>query len=186
MRYSFHVLLRYAQRVLKIENEEKAVKYVKSNLEEVCFGMMNFTNESELLIKNFSLGGGGETYSYYLNKDILIVVTVNSGLVVTLYDIKIDLDEETNLKIINEYKSTIRRNVDSVIKLESKKSNNDINSRRLESIIEYQENELKRLKLELESSICKSREIISESKILKSNNKDLMSDIMYGYKKLGI
>lgn len=184
MVFSEHALLRFVQRVIGIKDESDALLFLENNKYEVYYKFLQMMNDSELLMKNFTTDeNGGGTYNYLLNGDTLIVTT-RTNVVVTLYDVKVDSDESLNSEILSRYARRIKRNSDEVLKIKSKKNDNDIHSRELESAIARKEKELNELKSELEQAIEVGRSYATKGKDLRYENKALMEKIMYGFKKL--
>ncbi|MCM3109974.1 hypothetical protein [Lederbergia lenta] len=181
--FSGHVLLRFVQRVIGIRNKNDAIIFLEENKFEVHYKLLKFINESETLYENFSPEGSGETYKYFLNKDVLIVISTNSNVVVTLYDITVDLNENQNLEKIREYARRIKRNKNEFLKKNAKKNLNDKDSRNLEFLIEYKEKEINVLKDELKNMIDVSKDIALQTKQLRHENRGLMQEILFGFKK---
>lgn len=185
MIFSDHVLLRFIQRVIGIKEETEALSYLENNKYEVYYKLLRLINKSEILYKNFSPSSSkvGETYTYLLYKDILTVVSVNKNVVVTLYDITVDIDESRNIEKIRKYAKKIKQNEGEYLKKNAAKVSRDHETRKLEILIEEKEKELKNLKEKLTDEIEANREIYTEAKRLKNENRKLMENIMFGFKK---
>lgn len=183
MKFSDHALLRFVQRVLKIEDENEAWQYIQENKYEIYYRLLKLINESEVLIKNFVITGDGQSYNYLIHNDILIVITSDKNVVVTLYDVKIDLNTQINSKLIQNYMKTIRRNNIKVSEKDVERKENDRTSRGLEALIKNKELELEQLKTELEINIEVSKNTAAETKKIRHQNRAIMEKIMFGYKK---
>lgn len=183
MEFSHHALVRFVQRVVGIVNEEAAEKYLKNNKYEVNYKLLRFVNESKMLYDRLTYRDSSEVFKYLINGDILVVIASNSNKVVTLYDIKIDLDDVNNHEKLMEFTKVIRRNADKLVRKDSEKKKSELESRKLEAIIARKEQELEDLRAELADSVLVSRGIVSEIRDLKRENKDLMEQIMFGFKK---
>lgn len=185
MIFSDHALLRFVQRVIGIKDESDALVFLENNKYEVYYKFLQIMNDSELLMKNFTIDeNGGGTFDYLLNGDTLIVVASGRNVVVTLYDVKVDADESINSEILAKYAKRIKRNSDEVIKIKSKKKDNDIYSRGIESTIARKEIELEELKSELGQAIEVGRFYATKGKDLRYENKALMERIMFGFKEI--
>lgn len=184
MIFSNHALLRFVQRVVEIEDESEALKYIEVYKYEVYYELLKLINESDVLFHRFSIDGEGKSYKYLIKGDILIIISPAKNVVVSLYDIKVDSNEEANSEKVREYTKRIKRNKDAILKKESKKNENDMESRKLEYIIEHKERELEQLKSELNCSIDISKHIAAETKNLRHESRALMRKIMFGFKKL--
>lgn len=184
MIFSNHALLRFVQRIIGIKDESDALIFLENNKYEVYYKFLQMMNDSQLLMKNFpNIENSGEVFNYLLNGDTLIVVSGAKNVVVTLYDVKVDADESINSEILSRHARRIKRNSNEVIKIKSKKNENDIHSRELESAIARKEKELNELKSELKQAIEKGRDYATKSKDLRYENNKLMKEIMYGFKR---
>lgn len=184
MEFSNHAMVRYVQRVLGIKNKEDAQEYVNRNKYMVIFKLLKFVNESKLLYDKMTYKGSSEVTEYRLNGDILIVIATNTNTVITIYDIQMDLDIRENRERLREFAKKIGKNRYDLIKIDSVKKKNDIETGKIKTTIDYLERNLEDLKKELEGSIQISKGYVSEMVKLKDENKKLMNDIMYGFKKL--
>jgi hypothetical protein len=184
MVFSEHSLLRFVQRVIGIADKSDALKFIRENKYEVYYKLLKFINESELLHDKFSPEKDGVLYNYHINGDILIVIAYPQDIVVTLYDIKVDLNSNANSIKIRQLFNKIKSNKGQIIKNESKRSKNDNVSKKLEGAVEYRGVNEDELLQKLKESIGRSKEFAGEAKELRTESRDMMIDIMYGFKKL--
>lgn len=183
MIFTDHAILRYVQRVLGYKDKAIALAYIKDNKYEVTYTLLNLVNNAKVLYESFSYEGGGETCKYLIAGETLLVVSRNNNVLITMYDIKVSENRDMNRELVESYVREIKRNNDTVQKKNSKKTKFDLQSRNLEYAIKRKEEELAELHGELAKSIEDSRWYTTTGKELRHENRELMGELMYGYKQ---
>lgn len=182
-----HIKLRFVQRVLGIQDEFEATHYLNNNQYEVVYKIMELIAGSSLLCENFSPNGTGEAFNYYINGTTIFVINrpqSNLPVAITLYDVEMDKDSFTNLKSMELNVKQLKQNNYQINILNSSKSKKDIRSRQLETTIDRCKSYLDSLEQELEKSVEDSKEDLLQIKDLKKQNREIMENLLYGYKKI--
>lgn len=173
---------RYVKRVIGIVDGEQAKKYAIENANEIWHKVMNLFNESKVLYKNYA-PNRGQTLDYYVNKEILIIVDPKKDEIYTLYFITLDEEEYANSLKIQRFVKLIQKNNNSINAINVRQNKQE----RITSHIEYMLNRLKgelvpetllnELQEERENSINICKELASDAKKLRLENREMMAEI---------
>lgn len=173
---------RYVQRVMGIADGREAKKYANENANEIWHKVMNLFNESKVLYKNYA-PNRGQTLDYYVNKEILIIVDPKKDEIYTLYFITLDEEEYANSLKIQQYVKLIQKNNNRVNAINVRQNKQE----RITSHIEYMLNRLKdelvpetllnELQEERENIINFCKELASDAKKLRLENREMMAEI---------
>ncbi|MGG4434487.1 hypothetical protein AAXE64_07995 [Priestia megaterium] len=178
-----HAKERYVERVMKITNKKEAKEYIQNNEFEVSFRIMEMLNNSELLHGNYAVSKGKDTYSYYVLNDLLIVVHANGKEIITIYDLILDLKEESNLKMIKQHIKAIKHNIQAIKSKEIEKSKQDKETDNIEYMIKKTKEQLQNLEQLKEQSIIKCKAQVDEIKEVRYENRELMTKLMFGFRE---
>jgi alpha-amylase/alpha-mannosidase (GH57 family) len=176
-----HAKLRYVQRVLGIGNVKEARKYIKENEFEVAYRILEFINDSSLFYKSFA-PSRGETFDYYINGEVLIVMGREKSVVITLYHVTLDSKSKINSKKIREYIKQITKNNHLVKTLRIQHERQDKITSHLEYMIdrlrgEIDESKMVAFEIERNESIEKCKELIAQNKGLRVENREMMAEM---------
>lgn len=182
-----HVKFRFVQRIMGIENESEANKFIANNEFEVHYRIVEFVNNAELLIENYA-PSRKDTLDYYINNETLIIMKPNKKELVTLFDITLDSDSKQNTEKIRKYVKTIKRNNSEIKAINIKQVKQDVISKHLEYMINYLADDIDNYRMEniesdLQRSINICKEYAAQAKVLRMENRELMSEM---FKKLDV
>lgn len=133
MHLTYHIQLRYVQRIKGVKNERDAATYLSQHKYEIFYQIHRMINESTLIYERFSPEGTGATYNYYLfGVNTLIVQSYNSKEWVTLYPIELESDARLNEDLIRSYMRYIHTHCEKINKLQATKQVKDVEAAALE------------------------------------------------------
>jgi len=196
---SYHIKIRYIQRILRITDEEKTKLYLQKHNKKVSFAIWNFFSKAKVLYKHFPTHeNGGGTVNFYTYEDLLIITSQNNDYMITLYHIQLDYDRPKNWQKIANYIKTIGAHNEEIFQKNQQKKTIDTESRKIEfalaklnelienapspSVSDYLQKEVTALQQEREISIEEAKKLMYEAKELKNENYKMMKDIFKGYK----
>jgi hypothetical protein len=176
-----HVKYRFVQRILGIKDNREINKFIANNEFEVHYRIVEFVNNAELLIENYA-PTRKDTLDYYINGEILIIINPRTKEIHTLYHITLDSENVINSKKIKQYVKTIRMNNSKVkhLKLQLKKQN--LNTDHLEYMLKYlgedvDNSVIEKIEQDREHSISVCKELAAQEKVLRMENRELMSEM---------
>ncbi|MFJ7976548.1 hypothetical protein JNUCC23_09040 [Peribacillus sp. JNUCC 23] len=102
MKIDHHVMYRLVQKVIGVSDDCKIQKYINDNYYEVVYRILEFINESILLIENYA-PSRRDTLDYYINGETLLIMKPKKAELVTLYDITLDAEDRENSHKIRQY-----------------------------------------------------------------------------------
>lgn len=193
-----HFKLRIVQRIIGIKNENKAKAYINENEDEVIAKSIKLIVGSRILHNSFhpAIRRYNEpTFDYYINGTVIIVLNRPQEAIptaITLYKAELEKDPIDNAYAVDFIVKIIRKNTSGIRGLNSKKEKNDKHSRHLEFMVQKMKDDLpssalaayiQSLEAELESSTEISKKLFNQIRELKEQNRILMNDLLYGYKK---
>ncbi|MCK2000462.1 hypothetical protein MZM54_03525 [[Brevibacterium] frigoritolerans] len=193
-----HFKLRIVQRIIGIKNENKAKAYINENEDEVIAKSIKLIVGSRILHKDFhpAIRRYNEpTFDYYINGTVIIVLNRPQEAIptaITLYKAELEKDPIDNAYAVDSIVKIIRRNASEIRGLNSKKEKNEKHSRHLEFTVQKLKDDLpssglatyiQSLEAEFASSIEISKKLWNQIRELKEQNRILMNNLLYGYKK---
>jgi hypothetical protein len=180
-----HVKFRFVQRIMGTNNEREANKFIANNEYEVIHRIVEFVNESELLIENYA-PARRDTLDYYVNNETLIIIKPNKNPnkmeLVTLFDITLDSDSKQNTEKIKQYVKTIKRNNNEIKTINIKQGKQDVISKHMEYMINYlacdvDTHIMENIEADKQRSINICKEYAAQAKALRMANRELMSEM---------
>jgi hypothetical protein len=164
-----------------IEDEKEINRFIAQNEYEVNHRILEFVNQSKLLIANFA-PSNGETLDYYVNGEVLIIMKPNTKELKTLYYITLDSENNKNSEKIKQYVKTIRKNNNKVkeLKIIQKKQNKITDH--YEFMIKFLDGEIDaklkdKIETEKQSSINICKDLAAQENSIRAENKELMSQM---------
>lgn len=176
-----HVKFRFVQRIMGIEDEREVNKFIANNEYEVTHRIKDFLEESELLMENYA-PGKKDTLNFYINGEVLIIFEPNKKELRTMYFITLDSDPKKNSQKIKQYFKSIRKNNNKIKELKIKQDKQNKISKHLEFMIEYLGEEINdtlmnKIEKEKDESIAICKELAAQEKVLRHENRDLISEM---------
>jgi hypothetical protein len=173
-----HAKERYVQRVMGIKDIKEARKYVKENEFEVCYRLLEFINKSSVLYKSYA-PTRKETFDYYINGEVLIVMGKEKSEVITLYHVTLDSRNKINTMKIKKYIGKIRNNNNIINTLKGRQERQDKLSEHLEYMIDRLDGviEVIEFEREMKESIEKCKELATQTKQIRMENRKMMSEM---------
>jgi hypothetical protein len=176
-----HVKFRFVQRIMEIKNEKEANKFIANNEYEVIHRIVEYVNQSELLINNYA-PTRKETMDYYINGEVLIIIRPSNKEIETLYHITLDTDDRTNTEKIKQYVKKIRKNNYRVKELKIKQKKQNKVSDHLEYMLKYlgkdvDDSIVYNINYDFAHSINKCKDLAANENLLRDENRGLMSEL---------
>lgn len=177
-----HAKERYVQRVMGISNIKESKRIAKENNFEVSYRILELINGATVVFEGYA-PTRKETFDYYINKEILIVLKPFKKEVVTLFNVTLDHENHVNNKKIKEYVKQISKNNHMVRQLGLKQAKQDTITHHLEYMINRLRGEIDVNKFEIErdESIQICKDIAAQTKVFRLENREMMSEM---FKKL--
>jgi signal recognition particle GTPase len=183
MEIGSHVMQRYVERVLGID---KSKLYAQTHMYEVIYNILKLFNESTLLINNYA-PTKKDTFDYYINDQLLIVVDPRKKEIKTLYYVTLKVDSKENHEKVRQYVKLIKTNNNEIKKLKIAQNKQNPISKHLEFMLDRLMDEdipnelMDRIYSEKEESIQTCKDYAATENRLRSENRDLMTEM---FKKL--
>lgn len=169
---SEHAQMRYAQRVLGIVIEEKALEYVRQNRDKVFYLLAMMLKNSELIVDGYYQQDKGTQIDYYLyNNRTFILVNPDAGLIVTLYHLDIAAEE------VFKRAKRMKKIKDNMYQTKYKKTVQDQKTRIIEDRVKYLEEQLAEARVIFEEECNKGVELHSTLKELKLERTTLLNEM---------
>jgi len=186
MNISEHAKLRYAERVLKVQNPEQ---YIKKHELKVLKGILNMLNRSKLIYENFDWKDPTATPNdIYLSGKFLILMSPDSKGVVTMWSVYKNCTDFSELHDVNNIVNSISNSLEEMREMKNKKLKQDSRSRKLEFSIESLKevadtndvlNHIESKENELTKSLKIAAKIQNELRKKKQQSRNLMHELMY-------
>lgn len=186
MEISRHAMLRYVQRVRGIKDGNKASEYLKENKFEVAYRILELFNSATVLHKNYT-PTRKDPFDYFINNELLMVVNTKENELTTLYYVTLDIEDEINSSKVREYVKVVKKNIGIITALETKRKKQDKSSDNLEYMIKklrgrisddlISEDLISEFEVEFAESINICKGYVAESKKLRLENRDMMTQI---------
>lgn len=182
-----HVKFRFVQRIMGIKDEWEVNRFIANNEYEVIYKILEFVNHAELLIENYA-PARRDTLDYYINNETLIVMKSDKRELVTLFDITLDTNNKENTEKIKQYVKTIKKNNGQIKAFKERQKKPNQIAKHYEFMIDYlgggiDELLIKRIQLDAQESINICKELATQEKELRLENRELMSEM---FKKLDV
>jgi hypothetical protein len=176
-----HVKFRFVQRILGIKDVKEINKFIANNEFEVHYRIVEFVNNSDLLIANYA-PARKDTLDYYINNETLIIMKPNNKELVTLFDITLDVDSKQNSDKIKQHVKTIRRNNSKIQVIKNKLKKQNAKTKHLEFMIDYlkgniDETLMESLESDRQTSIDICKDHAAQEKQIRMENRELMSEM---------
>lgn len=175
MEISEHAIQRYVKRVMGINDGNKAKEYACHHRYEVAYKILDLFNKSSVLHINYA-PTRGETLDYYINGEILLVVNTKNNELSTMYQVALGNDK------LKFFVDKIKKNNSLIKAINLQKEKQDEISDHLKYMINRLQGKVENALIEsfqkeYEESVAKCKEYAAETKRLRLENRDMMTDI---------
>lgn len=197
MNLTYHIQLRYVQRIKGIKKERDAATYLLNHSHEVFYHTSQIIKEANLIAERFSPEGAGSTYNYYISgENMLVVQSYNTREWITLYPIELEKNKKLNIQLIQVYLRHLRHNNEETNKLKALKESKDYLASSLERQLDemlsifgenYPDNQVQsyinELKKRVTTAIQEALKTTMSIRELKRDSRQVLDKLLFGFKE---